>query len=76
MNYLLSPLEVQLLVDNGWRFSSNEYIYIPDDYDGCMSYGIRNILKVLDRVKTKERVNRKNEKSESVNQKGDENVKP
>jgi hypothetical protein len=48
-----SPLtddEKALLINAGWCFLNKNYIYIPDDYDGCMAYGIRNIRRVLEGV--------------------------
>ena len=39
--------EKQLLKDNGWVFNSPDYIYIPDDYDGCMASGFRSIRRVI-----------------------------
>ena len=35
----------------GWVFSSDDYIYIPNDEDGCMSSRISNIRKVLEGVR-------------------------
>lgn len=43
----LSESEKQILIDAGWEFLNEDYIYIPDDYDGCMAYGIRSIRKTL-----------------------------
>ena len=48
--YMENPLtesERQTLIDNGWIFLNEEYIYMPNDYDGCMQYGIKNIRKQL-----------------------------
>jgi hypothetical protein len=47
MDKPLSEVEKQTLIDAGWAFLNEEYIYIPDDYDGSMAYGIRSIRKVL-----------------------------
>ena len=47
MDKPLSEVEKQLLIDDGWVFLNNEYIYIPDDYDGCMAYGIRSIRRLV-----------------------------
>jgi hypothetical protein len=35
----------------GWEFSGEDYIYIPDDEDGCMASGIKNIRRVLEGVR-------------------------
>ena len=45
MDKPLSNIEKQILIDAGWEFLNDEYIYIPNDYDGCMAYGIRNIRR-------------------------------
>ena len=37
----------ELLISKGWAFLNEKYIYIPDDYDGCMAYGIDSIRRVL-----------------------------
>ena len=47
MNKPLSAEEKQLITDNGWVFASEDYIYIPDDYDGCMAASLRSIRKLL-----------------------------
>lgn len=46
--------DVQLLADNGWVFLNPEYIYIPDDYDGCMAYGEAQIRKVIEQYRSKQ----------------------
>lgn len=42
----LSDEEKELLISKGWEFLNENYIFIPDDYDGCMAYGdsIRTVL--------------------------------
>jgi len=47
----LTECEKKILISNGWHFLNDNYIYIPDDYDGCMAYGIRNIRHILDHYK-------------------------
>jgi hypothetical protein len=47
MDRPLSDVEKQTLIDAGWAFSGDDYIYVPDDYDGCMASGIRSIRKIL-----------------------------
>lgn len=47
MNKPLSDAEKQQLIDNGWEFSNENYIFISNDYDGCMASGIINIRRVL-----------------------------
>ena len=49
----LTDEEKNILVNAGWRFSSEDYIYIPNDYDGCMADGIRNIRRVLEVIQNK-----------------------
>lgn len=46
-NTPLTEEEKNYLISAGWRFLNEEYIYLPDDYDGCMAYGISNIRRVL-----------------------------
>ncbi len=46
----LNAREKQILIDNGWKFASEDYIYIPDDYDGCMATGINNIRRILRQI--------------------------
>lgn len=46
----LTNKEKLILKENGWEFLNENYIYIPDDYDGCMAYGIRNIRCVLEDI--------------------------
>lgn len=48
--YMKKPLSVeekQILIDHGWEFANENYIFIPDDYDGCMASGLNGIRKVL-----------------------------
>jgi hypothetical protein len=47
MDKPLSDTEKQTLIDAGWAFSGDDYLYIPDDYDGCMASGVRSIRRVL-----------------------------
>jgi len=47
----LTEEEKQIIIDGGWAFLSDDYIHIPEDWDGCMAYGIRNIRRVLDDIK-------------------------
>ena len=47
MDRPLSCEEKQQLLDAGWAFLNEEYIYIPDDYDGSFAYGIRQLRRVL-----------------------------
>lgn len=47
MNKPLSFEEKQILTEAGWEFLNDEYIFIPNDYDSCMSAGIKNIRFVL-----------------------------
>ena len=51
----LTPTEVLTLIENGWEFLNDEYIYIPDDDDGCMAYGIRCIRRILNHINNKEK---------------------
>lgn len=46
----LTPEEKQTIINAGWEFLNDEYIFIPDDEDGCMAYGIANIRKVLESI--------------------------
>ncbi len=50
----LTNNEKSLLLNSGWRFLNENYIYIPDDYDGCMAYGIRNIRRILEGIQKKQ----------------------
>lgn len=47
MNKPLSEPEKQILIDNGWTFANDTYIFIKDDYDGCMADGTSAIRKIL-----------------------------
>ena len=47
MNKPLFDAEKQQLIDNGWEFANENYIFIPNDYDGCMASRIINIRRVL-----------------------------
>ena len=47
----LTSVEKLILFKSGWKFAHEEYIYVPDDWDGCMAYGIENIRGVLERIK-------------------------
>lgn len=47
MDKPLSEAEKQILTNAGWSFLNDEYIYIPDDYDGSMASGIRSIRRML-----------------------------
>jgi hypothetical protein len=47
MDNPLSDEEKQTLIDKGWKFANENYIYIPDDYDGCMASGIHQIRRIL-----------------------------
>jgi hypothetical protein len=40
--------ELQMLNYAGWVFLAPDYIYIPDDYDGCMASGHENIRRIID----------------------------
>jgi hypothetical protein len=31
--------EKQLVLNAGWEFLNDDYIFIPDDEDGCMAHG-------------------------------------
>lgn len=42
--------EKQVLMGEGWKFLREDYIYIPNDYDGCMAEGIKNIRRVLEGI--------------------------
>lgn len=46
-NKPLAEAEKQIILDAGWEFLNDDYIFIPDDYDGCMAYGIEHIRTVL-----------------------------
>lgn len=46
----LTEVEKQIILDAGWKFASPEYIYVPNDEDGCMAYGIGMIRKVLQSI--------------------------
>ena len=46
MDRPLSHNEKQMLLDDGWSFLNEEYIY-RDDYDGSFAHGIRQIRRVL-----------------------------
>jgi hypothetical protein len=43
----LTEEEKALIIAGGWKFLSDDHIYIPEDYDGCMASGIEQIRKVL-----------------------------
>jgi hypothetical protein len=49
-NEPLTDDEKVILERAGWQFLSDDYIYIPDDYDGSMAYGVSNIRQILDRI--------------------------
>lgn len=46
----LTDGEKQFLLDAGWVFLTDSYIYIPDDYDGCMASGIKNIRRIINGI--------------------------
>lgn len=46
----LTLAEKNILIDNGWRFASEDYIYVPNDYDGSHTTGLKSIRHVLDRI--------------------------
>ena len=52
----LTDEEKAILVNAGWRFLNENYIYIPHDYDGCMAFGIRNIRRVLGKIQSKQQI--------------------
>jgi hypothetical protein len=43
----LTEEEKQLLLDNGWAFAGKEYVYLPDDYDGCFAEGVEQIRRFI-----------------------------
>lgn len=47
MDSPLSQYEQQMLTDKGWAFGAPDYIYLPEDYDGCFASGIRSIRRIL-----------------------------
>ena len=50
IEYMTKPLtdnEKQIIIDAGWKFLNEDYIYIPDDYDGSMASGIKSIRRFL-----------------------------
>jgi hypothetical protein len=50
LEYMTKPLtdhEKQIIIDAGWKFLNEDYIYIPDDYDGSMASGIKSIRRFL-----------------------------
>ena len=51
----LTEEEKKLLISNGWKFLYSEFIYIPDDYDGCIAVGISSIRRVLDGIYRKQK---------------------
>lgn len=51
MEQQLTKEEKDILLYEGWEFINEEYIYIPDDWDGCMAYGIKNIRKIIEHIK-------------------------
>lgn len=46
-----------LLKSEGWEFLNEEYIHIPNDEDGCMAYGEKNIRYIIETIRN--RLNRK-----------------
>lgn len=57
LEYFSKPLtdeEKAVIIKNGWEFLNEEYIFIPDDYDGCMAYGTNGIRRVLMRMQHKD----------------------
>jgi hypothetical protein len=46
----LNTDEKQILIDNGWKFAKEDYIYMPFDYDGCMADGMNNIRRILRQI--------------------------
>jgi hypothetical protein len=46
-NNPLTEEEKKAVLSIGWRFAGDDYIYLPDDWDGCMAYGYDNIRRVL-----------------------------
>lgn len=51
--------EERLEITNaGWWFLNEEYIYVPNDDDGCMAYGIENIRRVLEGIRKNGSYNR------------------
>ena len=49
-NVPLTTDEKGILIRAGWRFASDTYIFVPDDYDGQMADGIKAIRHVLDGI--------------------------
>ncbi len=47
MDKPLSDEEKKVLIDAGWEFQGENYIFIPDDYDGCFASGIRQLRRTL-----------------------------
>lgn len=47
----LTQEEKQILIDAGWEFIDDDHIHIPNDYDGCMAYGIQQVRRILESVK-------------------------
>jgi len=52
----LTEEEKAILVNAGWEFLNDNYIYIPYDYDGSMAYGIKNIRRILEYCRGKKNV--------------------
>ena len=48
LNPFLSEEEKEVLINNGWVFGGRDYIYMPDDWDGCCANGLGNIRHVLE----------------------------
>lgn len=48
----ITNIERKILENAGWKFAnnSNEYMYIPDDYDGSTVTGAKSIRRVLNRI--------------------------
>lgn len=46
--------EKLILLNAGWRFLNENYIIIPDDYDGSMASGISSIRRVLEGIQKKQ----------------------
>jgi len=53
MSKQISQEDKQLLLEDGWVFASEDYIFIPDDDDGCMANGVDMIRRVIDGIKSR-----------------------
>lgn len=56
-NTTLTDEEKLILINAGWKFLKEDHIFIPDDYDSCIAYGIETIRYILEKINNKNKTN-------------------